>query len=65
MVDVSDGVSVTDCVELYEPVPGVAVTVGRVVSMVYNEVVTMPELFAVSIAKYFRVEFVLIEIGVE
>ena len=34
MVDDSDGVSVTDCAELYNPAEGVGVTVGMVVSIV-------------------------------
>ena len=62
MVDVSDGVSVTDCVELYKPVPGVAVIEGIMVSIVYNDVKILPELPDVSIAKYFNVMSEPIEI---
>ena len=62
MVDGSDAVSVTDCAELYNPVPGVAVTEGRNVSMVYSDISILPELFAVSFAKYFNVTSEPIEI---
>ena len=64
-MDGSDAVSVTDCAELYKPASGVAETVGRVVSMVYSDVVTIPELSSISFAKYFSVVVLLIEIGVE
>ena len=63
MIDGSDEVSVTSCAEVYAPAPGVAETVGRVVSIVYSDVEIFPELFAVSIAKYFSVVVELIEIG--
>ena len=53
MVDVSDAVSVIDCAELYVPAGGE--TVGAVVSIVYSAVTILPELFAVSFAKYFTV----------
>ena len=64
-MDDSDAVSVTDCTVVYVPVDGDTEIVGRVVSMVYSDVEILPELFAVSFAKYFRVEFVLIEIKEE
>ena len=64
-MDVSDGVSVTDCAELYEPATGDADTVGGVVSIVYSDDVRVPELPAVSFAKYFSVVVVLIGIGAE
>ena len=64
-MDVSDGVSVIDCAELYEPATGDADTVGGVVSIVYNDVEIMPELLRESTAKYFSVVVELIEIGVE
>ena len=65
MVDVSDGMSVTNCGELYVPAAGVVVTVGGIVSIVYSAVVTILKLSRESFAKYFSVVVVLIEIGAE
>ena len=64
-MDGSDAVSVTDCAELYSPAEGDTETVGRVVSIVYSDVITALKLSRESFAKYFRVVVELIEIGVE
>jgi hypothetical protein len=52
-----------DTDEVKAPPIGEAVTVGKVVSIIYSCVVTLPVFPAVSLAKYFKVVVEAIVIG--